>query len=177
VAGNYGAGIIALLVMLSTFGATNGNILACTRVSYEMARQGNFFSAAGKVHPTHQTPSNALWIHAVWTCLFVITGSFDMLTDLFVFVTWIFYGFGAAGIFILRKKMKDTERPYKAWGYPILPLLFVLFSTFYFVMTLYTDIHNYLTGKTQFIQSVFGLAITAAGIPLYFYFERKKAKL
>ena len=172
--GNTGVGFIALLVMISAFGATNGNILACSRVTFAMATEGVFFKRIGKVHPVHKTPANALWLHCIWTCLFVLTGSFDMLTDLFVFITWIFYGFAAAGIFILRKKMPDADRPYKAWGYPIAPAIFVVFSAFYFVLTLYSDINNYLTGKTHFISSVFGLALTLAGIPLYFYFKRKR---
>ena len=174
VTGNIGAGIIALLVMVSTFGCTNGNILACPRVTFEMAKQGYFFSSISKVHPKNQTPSNAIWLHTVLICLFTFTGSFDMLTDLFVFVSWIFYGFGALGIFILRKKMKNAERPYKAWGYPFLPLLFVVFTAFYIVMTLYTDITNYMEGKTHFINSVFGLALTFIGAPLYFYFKKRK---
>lgn len=174
VTGNIGAGLIALLVMISTFGCTNGNILACPRVTFEMAKQGYFFSAISKVHPKNQTPANAIWLHTIITCLFVLTGSFDMLTDLFVFVTWIFYGFGAFGIFILRRKMPDAQRPYKAWGYPLLPLLFVCFTAFYIVMTIYTDISNYIEGKTHFINSVFGLALTLAGMPLYFYFRRNK---
>ena len=176
VMGNVGAGLIALLVMISTLGCTNGNILACPRVTFEMANRGYFFSSTGKVHPKYQTPSNAIWLHTLITCLFVLTGSFDMLTDLFVFVTWIFYGFGAFGVFILRKKMPDAERPYKVRGYPWVPLIFVLFTAFYFVMTLYTDINNYITGKTHFINSVFGLVLVLAGVPLYFYFKKKKRK-
>ena len=97
-----------------------------------------------------------------------------MLTDLFVFVTWIFYGFGAFGIFMLRKKMPDAERPYKVFGYPWLPLLFTAFTAFYIGMTLYTDIANYIDGKTHFINSVFGLVLTFIGAPLYFYFKAKR---
>ena len=174
VAGSAGAGLIALLVMVSSLGCTNGNILACARVSFEMSRQGCFFASTGKVHPKYQTPANALWLHTLVSCLFVVSGSFDMLTDLFIFVTWIFYGFGAYGIFILRRKMPAAERPYKVHGYPWLPLVFVLFTAFYFVMTLYTDISNYVSGKTQFISSVFGLLLVLAGVPLYFYFRMKR---
>lgn len=173
VANNYGTGLIALLVMISTFGCTNGNILACPRVTFEMAREGAFFSSIGKVNPKHQTPANALWLHCAWTCIFAFLGSFDMLTDTFVFVTWIFYGFAAYGIFVLRRKTPDAERPYKAWGYPLLPAFFVVFTAFYFVMTLYTDISNYVTGKTAFINSVYGIALTLMGVPFYFYFKKK----
>jgi APA family basic amino acid/polyamine antiporter len=97
-----------------------------------------------------------------------------MLTDLFVFTTWIFYGFGAAGIFILRKKMADTERPYKTWGYPITPILFISFSAFYFGMTMYTDVNNYLLGKTNVIYSMYGLLLTLMGVPIYFYLRKNK---
>jgi len=176
VTGSMGAGLIAILVMISTFGCTNGNILACARVTFEMARQGFFFSATGKVHTKNQTPANALWLHTALICGFIITGSFDMLTDLFVFITWIFYGFGAAGIFILRKKMPHANRPFKAWCYPWLPALFVTFTMFYIGMTLYTDISSYIQGKTHFINSVFGLLLTLAGAPLYVYFKKKQKK-
>ncbi len=176
ISGNTGAGFIALLVLISTFGAANGNILACARVTFAMAEEGVFFKAIGNVHPIHKTPANSIWLQCTWACLFVVTGSFDMLTDLFVFITWIFYGFGAAGVFILRRKMPWAERPYKVWGYPFTPIVFVLFTGFYFVLTLYADIHNYVTGKTHFISSAFGLLLVSAGIPFYFYFKKKYKK-
>ena len=160
--------------MISTSGATNGNILPCARITFAMARDKQFFPWAGKVHPRFHTPGNALWLQALLAILFVISGSFDMLTDMFVFITWIFYGFAAYGIFILRRKMPDAHRPYKAWGYPVVPIIFLLFTAFYFVVTLYTDISNYIGGKTVFINSVFGLFLTVIGIPLYWYFKKTK---
>jgi basic amino acid/polyamine antiporter, APA family len=168
-----GGGLVALLVMISTAGATNGNILPCARITFAMAGENKFFPWAGKVHPRFHTPANALLLQGVWACLFVLSGSFDMLTDMFVFVSWMFYGFGAYGIFILRKKMPDAERPYRVWGYPVVPVIFILFAAFYFAVTLHTDITNYIAGKTVFINSVFGLVITSLGIPLYWYFRRK----
>jgi basic amino acid/polyamine antiporter, APA family len=174
VMGVAGGGLIALLVMTSTSGATSGNILPCARITFAMAEEKKFFSWAGKVHPRFHTPGNALWLQGVWASLFVLSGSFDMLTDMFVFITWIFYGFAAYGIFILRKKMPDVDRPYKVWGYPLVPIIFIAFTAFYFVVTLYTDITNYLSGKTHFINSVFGLFLTIIGIPLYLYFRKTK---
>lgn len=97
-----------------------------------------------------------------------------MLADMFVFVTWIAYLFGAIGIMMLRKKMPDAERPYKMWGYPVVPVLFILFSAFYLIITLYNDIDNYLHNRQPVINSVLGLVIVALGIPLYMYFNRKK---
>jgi basic amino acid/polyamine antiporter, APA family len=174
--GHQGAGFIALLVMVSAFGAVNGNVLACARVSFAMGAEGNFFSRVGKVHPRFQTPGNALWLHGVWTCLFVLSGSFDMLADMFVFGTWIFYAFAAYGIFILRRKMPQAERPYKMPGYPVIPLLFIVFAVFYLVLTVYNDIQNYINGKAPVINSVFVLAIMAAGLPLYFWLKKRKER-
>jgi APA family basic amino acid/polyamine antiporter len=173
VLGTAGGGLIALMVLISTFGAVNGNVMPCARVTYAMGEQKVFASWTGKVHPAFKTPGNAIWLQCIWCCLFVFSGSFDMLTDMFVFITWVFYGFAAFGIFILRKKMPDTDRPYKTWGYPVVPVIFIFFAALYFVITLYTDINNYLTGKTEFINSVYGLILSAAGIPLYYYFRRR----
>lgn len=173
VMGVAGGGLIAILVMISTLGATNGNILPCARITFAMAEEKNFFPSIGKVHPRFHTPGNALWLQGIWACLFVVSGSFDMLTDMFVFITWIFYGFAAYGIFILRKKMPHAERPYKVWAYPIVPIVFILFAAFYFVVTLYTDVTNYISGKTVFINSIFGLLLTIFGIPLYWYFKKR----
>lgn len=169
-----GGGLVALMVMLSTAGATNGSIMPCARVTFAMSEEKTFFAFAGKVHSKYHTPANALWLQGFWACLLVLIGSFDMLMDLFVFITWIFYGFAAYGIFIFRKKMPDAERPYKMKGYPYLPVIFIAFAIMYVVITLYNDINNYQLGKTTIINSVFGLALTSAGIPLYFYFKKRR---
>jgi APA family basic amino acid/polyamine antiporter len=174
--GFIGGGLIALLVIISTFGTTNGNILATARVSFAMAQQKNFFSWVGKVHPTFQTPANALLFHAAWTSFLVLSGSFDSLTDMLVFVSWLFYGLSAVGVFVLRRNMPDAERPYKVWGYPFIPGLFILFTGFFLVATLYNDINNYVQGHSPIINSLFGLLLTSLGVPLYFYFRNIKSK-
>jgi APA family basic amino acid/polyamine antiporter len=170
--GSTGGAVIAALIIICTLGSVNGNIMATARVTYAMGKDKVFLPWAGKEHKKFQTPGNALLLHGIWTALFVITGSFDMLADMFIFITWIAYLFGAVGIFMLRKKMPDAPRPYKIWGYPYVPVLFILFSSFYLVSTVWSDIHNYLTGQTPIINSVLGLLITALGIPLYFYFKK-----
>jgi APA family basic amino acid/polyamine antiporter len=96
-----------------------------------------------------------------------------MLADLFVFVSWLFYGFGAYGIFILRKKMPLAERPYRLKGYPVIPIIFILFAVFYFFMTLYNDIHNYLSGQSKIINAALGLLLLLTGVPFYWWFRRK----
>ncbi len=173
--GGIGAALIAVMVIISTFGTTNGNILATARVSYAMALEKNFFESIGKVHPRFNTPSNALILHAIYTSLLVMSGSFDMLTDMLIFVSWLFYGLSAAGLFVLRYKMKDTPRPYRVWGYPVVPSIFVAFTAFFLITTLVTDIYRYVNGESPLINSLFGMFLTALGIPFYFYF-RAKAK-
>jgi len=172
--GSSGGAIIAACVILSTFGTTNGTILASARVYFAMAREKMFFSSIGNVHPRFHTPANALFLQAFWSCVLVLSGTFDMLTDMLIFVTWIFYALGAYGVFVLRKKMPDTPRPYKVWGYPFVPAIFVLFAAVYVVITLYNDVSAYMNNTSPLINSVFGLFLVATGLPFYYYFQRKK---
>jgi basic amino acid/polyamine antiporter, APA family len=171
VLGTAGGGIIALMVIISTFGTTNGNVLATARVTFAMAQDRRFFSFAGKVHPRFNTPGNALWLQGAWTSMLVMSGSFDMLTDMLIFVSWFFYGMSALGVFVLRYKMPERSRPYKVWGYPFVPGIFVGFTFFFLAATLINDIHLYHTGKTVLINSLLGVLLTALGIPLYWYFK------
>lgn len=171
-----GAGLIALLVMVSSAGATNGSILPCARITFAMAEEGQFFRWSGRVHPRFFTPASALWLQGIWTCLLILIGSFDMLMDMFVFVTWCFYFFAAYGIFIIRRKIPAADRPYKMWGYPALPLIFMAFAALYLGLTLYADLHSYLAGRTPVINSVLGLVLTAAGLPVYWLLKRRAAR-
>ena len=173
--GPIGAGLVAAAVMISTFGTSNGTIMVSARVYFAMSRNNHFFTSIGKVHPRFSTPANALTLQAVWTCVLVISGTFDTLTDMLIFVSWIFYAAGAYGLFILRKKMPNAERPYKVWGYPFVPAIFVLFATLFVGLTLYADITNYISGKSHIINSLFGLFLVAIGIPLYYYFQNKES--
>jgi basic amino acid/polyamine antiporter, APA family len=172
--GTMGAAMVAIMVIVSTFGTTNGNILATARVSFAMANDRNFFRALGAVHPRFNTPGNALLVHGVYTSLLVVSGSFDMLTDMLIFVSWLFYGMSAAGVFILRFRMPDAPRPYKVWGYPFVPALFVLFTLFFLCTTVVSDVYRYFTGEAAVINSLLGLLLTALGIPLYWYFRKVK---
>lgn len=171
--GTIGGSAIALMVVLSTFGTTNANVLSTARVTYAMGEANRWFAWAGKVHPIHKTPGNALWLNAVWAVLLIISGSFDMLTDMLIFVTWFFYGMSALGVFILRRKIKDAERPYKVWGYPVVTFLFVAFTAFFLISTLITDITNYRNGTTPIINSLLGTLIACIGIPVYFLSGKK----
>ena len=171
--GNIGGGVIAFLICLSVLGVTNASILAPPRMTFAMAREGKFFAFAGKVHPRFNTPGNAMLLHLVWMIVMVFSGSFYILADMYIFVTWMFNLMLVTGVFILRKKMPDAERPYRVWGYPIIPIIALLCTAFYLGMTLFTDIEAYRSGKTHIINSIFGLALTAIGIPFYVYFRRK----
>lgn len=180
--GNLGGGFIAAAVMISTFGTSNGTIMVSARVYYAMAEKQVFFPSLGTIHPKFRTPSTSLVVQSIWTSILILSGTFDTLTDMLIFVSWIFYGMGAAGVFVLRKKMPNAERPYKVWGYPVIPAIFVVFSFFFVVLTLYNDINNYIInnfapGEPRIIKSAFGLLFVAIGIPLYVYFKKRSKEV
>ncbi len=174
--GEIGASFVAAAVMISTFGTSNGTIMVSSRVYFAMARQNMFFRSIGNVSKKHKTPANALLIQAVWTCILVLSGTFDTLTDMLIFVSWIFYSLGAVGVFVLRKKMPDAPRPYKVIGYPYVPAIFILFAASFVAFTLYYDITLYNEGKTEIINSLFGLVLVATGVPFYMYFSRNSGR-
>lgn len=168
-----GFGFITMSIMISTFGTSNGTIMVTARLYFAMARNNLFFKPMGDLHTEYLTPHKSLAIQAVWSSVLVLSGTFDMLTDMLVFVQWIAYAMGAYGVFILRKKMPNAPRPYKVWGYPIVPAIFVIFASAFVVLTLYNDISGYISGKTYFINSVFGLLLVVTGIPLYVRFKNQ----
>jgi len=159
--GARGGAIISIAVIISTFGALNGSILATARVQFAMARDHMFFKSLGKIHPRYGTPHTSLIVQGIWSCVLVMSGSFDTISDYVIFAAWLFYAMGAAGVFILRKKMPDAERPYKVWGYPILPALFVIFSVFFLINTVISDTKN----------AMMGLILILAGVPFYIYWK------
>ncbi len=171
--GAIGGALVAAAVMISTFGTSNGTIMASARVYFAMSRDKMFFSPVGRIHPKFRTPANALILQAAWSTLLVLSGTFDILTDMLIFVSWIFYALGAFGLFILRRKMPDAERPYKVFAYPVIPLVFTVFALVFVVMTLYNDIIRYYNGEAQIINSLFGLLLMALGIPMYIWFKKK----
>lgn len=155
--GTLGAGIIAALIMVSTFGCNNGLILAGARVYYTMAKDGLFFKSTGTLNK-NSVPGYALWIQAIVCCLWAISGRYGDLLDMISFVVVGFYMLTIAGIFILRKKRPDAERPYKAFGYPVLPIIYIIMGlAFCILLIMY---------KTKFTWP--GLAITLIGIPIYY---------
>lgn len=161
--GSYGTIIIAILIMVSTFGCNNGLILAGARVYYTMANDGLFFKRANSLNK-HSVPAWALWIQCIMACVLCLSGKYGDLLDMVSFVVVIFYVLTIGGIFILRRTKPELERPYKAFGYPILPFIYILMGiSFCVLLILY---------KPQF--SWPGLLITTLGIPLYFFVSGRK---
>jgi len=163
--GEIGTVIIAVMIMISTFGCNNGLIMAGARVYYSMAKDGMFFKKAGSLN-TNSVPGFALWVQCLFACLWCFSGKYGDLLDMISFVVVGFYMLTIAGIFILRKKRPDAERPYKAIGYPVLPVIYILMGlAFCLLLIVY---------KPKFTWP--GLIITLIGIPIYYYI-RRQAKL
>jgi len=156
-----GASIISIAVIISTFGALNGSILATARVQFAMARDKLFFSPLGKIHPKFGTPHVSLIIQGVWSCVLVLSGSFDTISDYVIFAAWLFYMLGAAGVFVLRKKMPEVNRPYKVWGYPYTPIIFIIFSFLFLVNSIISDTQD----------AAMGSILILSGLPIYLYWK------
>ncbi len=163
--GTYGTSIIAVMIMISTFGCNNGLILAGARVYYTMAKDNLFFKQAGNLNK-NIVPEWALWIQCLMACALCLSGKYGDLLDMVSFVVVIFYVLTIAGIFILRKSRPDAERPYKAFGYPVLPMMYIIMGiSFCILLIMY---------KPQFTWP--GLIITLIGIPLYYIAGMSKEK-
>jgi APA family basic amino acid/polyamine antiporter len=172
---------IALVVMISTLGAANGCVLASARVYFSMARRNVFPALLGRAHPRFHTPAASLVVQAVWSVLLLFSGTFDTLTDTLIFVSWIFYGASAYGVFVLRRKEPDTPRAYRVPGYPWLPWIFVLFSAAFLVLTIYNDVSAYsaavAAGKPAMINAALGAALVLLGAPIYFFYRKKLGRV
>src|SRR4051812_10231890 len=124
--GENGALFISILILITTLGCTNATILVSSRTYFAMAREGVFFRPVSKLNDAH-APANSLVYQCVWAALLVLSGTFDQLTDMIIFAVFIYYGATTLGVFILRKKMPHATRPYRVWGYPIVPAIIMLF--------------------------------------------------
>ncbi|MBK7233409.1 MAG: amino acid permease [Saprospiraceae bacterium] len=172
--GSSGALFVSLLIILSVAGAVHSNVLSCSRATYAFTGDFSLLKSIYKVNETTGTPARAIWLNQLISVLLVLTGSFDRLTDMLIFVSWFFYGMSALGVILLRIKQPDLPRPYKAPGYPWTAVIFVLFSTTYLLLSLFSDIQMYMEGKTVFINSIFGILISLIGWPLYVWSRKKK---
>ena len=157
-------GLFVLVIIVSMFGALNGNILVGSRVYYAMAKDHLFFSKAADVHPKFHTPGNAIIIQGFWAAVLTLTGTFEELITLVVFVNFMLWIASASTVFVLRKKQPDLDRPYKVWGYPYVPAFFIIFSSAIMVNTFFKSPE----------QSLIGLGLTLLGIPAFWYWKKKK---
>lgn len=165
VIGKHGGALIAVLILISTLGANNGFILTGTRVYFAMARERLFFRRAAQVHPRYLTPHLSLLFQAIWASLLTLSGRYEQLFTYVIFAEWIFYGLTGAAVIALRRRRPDLPRPYRTWGYPAVPIVFVLFTAFLLTSTLVADLRD----------SAIGLGLVLTGVPFYFLWKRKSS--
>jgi APA family basic amino acid/polyamine antiporter len=163
--GSNGVLFISILIVVTTLGCCNATILSSCRTYFAMATEGLFFKSVSKLN-NKQAPVNSLLYQCVWACILVLSGTFDQLTDMIIFAVFIYYGATTLGVFILRKKMPDAPRPYKVWGYPIVPAIVVIFCAVLIVNTVFSRPR----------EAAIGAALMLTGVPMYFLFRRKKTE-
>jgi len=156
------AGAFVVVVIISMFGSLNGNILVGPRISYAMAKDKLFFSKAADVHPKFHTPGNAIMIQGLWASVLALSGTFEEIITLVVFVNFMMWIAASSTVFVLRKKQPELERPYKVWGYPYVPAFFILFSSAIMINTFFESPQ----------QSLMGIGLTLLGIPAYLYWKK-----
>jgi APA family basic amino acid/polyamine antiporter len=160
--GNKGKFFMAAMIMVSTFGCLNGCILTAARVYYAMAKDKMFLPTAAKLNKNH-VPANSLTMQCIWACLLCFSGTYGDLLNYIMFAVMLFYILTISGLFVLRKKRPDMERPYKAFGYPLIPAIYILLAAGVAL--------NMLIYQMQF--SLYGLIIILTGVPVYFIFRKR----
>ncbi|MBO0933077.1 APC family permease [Fibrella aquatilis] len=162
--GNIGVAIMAVLIMISTFGCNNGLILAGARLYYAMAKDGLFLKQASHLNE-NAVPGRALWLQCIWASLLCLSGTYGDLLDYCTFTSLCFYIVTIGGLFILRRKEPNAERPYRAFGYPLVPAIYMLAGTAICLILLYNPVTRFNTGM--------GLLIAGLGVPVYYWTKRK----
>lgn len=163
VVGPLGVAVMSVGLMMSSFGTLHSSVLSGARIPFRLAEERLLPSALATLTPNTRVPIWSVVVQGVWASLLALSGSFDALTDYVIFGSWIFYGLTISAVFVLRRTMPDAERPYRAWGYPVVPALFLLVTGFLLVNTLITS-----PGR-----SLVGIALIALGLPVYAYFNRR----
>ncbi len=162
--GRLGAGFVVVAILISTLGANNGIVLSAARIPYAMAREGVMFRWIGDIHPRFLTPVSSLLVQGAISIVLALTGSYDQLFTYVIFTEFLFYAAMCAAVIRLRHSAPTLARPYRAWGYPVTPLLFIAFAV-------------WLVGNTiveKPLDALVGTAILVAGLPLYFYWKRQR---
>jgi APA family basic amino acid/polyamine antiporter len=155
--GGGGAGFFSALVMVSVFGCLNANLLFGPRVFYAMGRDGSFFRAMGRLGPRTRVPNAALWGQAAWSSVLCLSGTYESLYEYMVFALLVFFAATGLAVIVLRRRAPQTARPYRAWGYPVVPLVFVVMCLAVFLSMIVAEP----------LKSLVGLALLSAGIPVY----------
>ena len=167
VLGSMGGRFVSIIVLISIIAALNGCFLTSPRVYFAQARDGLFFRKFANVHPVYQTPYFAIVAQALWAVVLVLTGSYETLLDYAMSAMWLFYGLMVAGVMILRRTQPELERPYRMWGYPVTPVLFILITVWFLANML----------LTRPIPSLAGLLLTASGVPVYLLWARRRVRV
>jgi APA family basic amino acid/polyamine antiporter len=154
--------LMAIALMVSSFGALHASVLANSRIPFAMARDGLFFRVLGELSPRTRVPVKAILAQAVWSSMLALSGSYDTLTDSVIFAAWLFYGLSTASLFVFRKTMPDRYRPYRALGYPYVPIVFLLVTAALLINTFFAAPREALRG----------VLFLVAGLPLYWYWSR-----
>jgi len=162
--GQTGAGLVSVAAMISIFAALNGSILTGSRVPYAMAVDGYFFKPMAKVHPAFHTPGISILGLSAWAAVLVFSGQYDELFTYVIFASWILYGMTTASVLVLRRKRPDMPRPYRTFGYPVVPIVFVMSALGLVISTLFNS-------PTE---SLRGLALVLAGLPFYYYWAKRR---
>ncbi len=162
VMGPVGGTLVSLIILLSIVGTLNGCFLTMPRVYFAQAQDGLFFRRFAEIHPRYQTPGFAIAAQAVWSAVLIVTGSYETLVVYAMFALWLTYGFMTAAVMVLRRTRPDLPRPYKMWGYPVTPLLFLGIALLFLGNTLYSTPGPALAG----------IGLIAAGVPAYFVWRR-----
>jgi APA family basic amino acid/polyamine antiporter len=162
-AGPRGATFVSALILCSIFGAINGTVLGGPRAYFAMARDGVFFPSVGKVHPRYRTPAAALLIQGVWAILLASSGTYKQLYTYVIFTGWLFYASATFAVVVLRRKRPDLSRPYRVWGFPVVPLVFSAAAL--------AIVGNALIRSP--LESGIGLALVLAGVPIFLIWQRR----
>jgi APA family basic amino acid/polyamine antiporter len=165
VLGPAGGTLVSAIIVLSILGTLNGCFLTSPRIYFAQARDGLFFRRFGAVHPRFRTPAFAIVAQAGWSIVLLLSGTYESLADYAMFALWIFYGLMILGLMILRRTRPDLPRPYRMWGYPVTPLLFLAVTAWFLVNTL----------VTRPVPALAGLAFIATGVPVYFFSRNRGA--
>lgn len=161
--GPQGAALVTIAILISTLGSNNGIVFTAARIPYAMAKEKLFFQSMGQVHKKYRVPMVALIVQGVWACILTASGRYDQLYTYVVFVSWLFYAMSCGAVIVLRHKAPNMPRPYKTWGYPVVPVIFILFAIWLMLNTIVEAPRD----------AAIGVGIMLSGLPIYFYWKKK----